>query len=162
MFGCLVRCRPFGGKQLGRCLALNVLHCLPHHIPHNPVDSPTSPRLTHVNLLAMASQCLLLDMHKTVPWSKRLKLPSTGFTCLSLPAGLGTTYLDPWAPGNVHHHPHSPHFLQAMTKAKGQGIVTVRNDYHMGPEQQVAQAFLQNNNDKNHSMNSDTVNRNWV
>lgn len=33
-----------------------------------------------------------------------------------------------------------------MTKAKGHRIVTVRSDYHMGPEQQVAQAFLQKPN----------------
>lgn len=82
----------------------NVFHCLPRHIPPNPVDSPTSPWPTHVTLVIMASQCLL-DMHKTVPWSKRLKLPSEVFTCLSLPAGLGTAYLDSVSSRKCHHYP---------------------------------------------------------
>lgn len=47
--------------------------------------------------------------------------------------------------------PYNPHFLQAMTKAKGHRIVTVRSDYHVGPEQHVAQAFLQKPNKQQES-----------
>lgn len=35
-----------------------------------------------------------------------------------------------------------------MTKEKGQGILTVRNDCHMGPEHHVAQAFLKQKKQK--------------
>lgn len=35
-----------------------------------------------------------------------------------------------------------------MTKEKGQGILTVRNDCHMGPEYHVAQAFLKQKKQK--------------
>lgn len=114
---------------------MNVLHCLPHHT-HNPVDSPTSPWSTHVTLTVMTRQCLHLDMHKTVPWSKRLKLPSKVFTFLSAGLGIAHEFQE------MSSTTPQPSFSTSHDKGKRTSILTVRSDCHMGPEYQVAQAFL--------------------
>lgn len=104
----------------------------------------------------MARQCLHLDMHKTVPWSKRLKLPSKVFTFP--PAGLGIAHEFQ----EVSSTTPQPSFSTSHDKGKRTGILTVRNDCHMGPEHQVAQAFLkqkqkQKQTKKTHSVASNRV-----
>lgn len=117
----------------------------------NPVDSPTSPWSTRVTLTVMTRQCLHLDMHKTVPWSKRLKLPSKVFTFP--PAGLGTAHEFQEVSSTIPQ----PSFSTSHDKGKRTGILTVRNDCHVGPEHQVAQAFLKQKQNKTHSMATNRV-----